>query len=65
VADVLPVRFAYDLPLSLYIGRTTPAQGLAGLCMETAWIGLLAMGAYRVWRAGAGEFDPSRRGGVG
>ena len=52
VADVLPGRFAFDLPLSLYIGRITPAQGLAGLGMEMAWIGCLALGAYGVWRAG-------------
>lgn len=52
VADVLPVRFAYDLPLSLYIGRITPAQGLAGLGMELAWIALLALAAYGVWHAG-------------
>jgi ABC-2 type transport system permease protein len=52
VADVLPGRFAFDLPLSLYIGRITPAEGLAGLGMEMAWIGCLALGAYGVWRAG-------------
>jgi ABC-type uncharacterized transport system permease subunit len=52
VALGLPGRFAYDLPLSLYLGRTTPAQGLAGLGMETAWIGLLVLVAYGVWRAG-------------
>jgi ABC-2 type transport system permease protein len=52
VAEVLPGRFAYDLPLSLYIGRITPAEGLAGLGMEMAWIGCLALGAYGIWRAG-------------
>ncbi len=52
VANVLPGRFAYDLPLSLYIGRTAPAQGLAGLGAEMAWIVLLALGAWGVWRAG-------------
>ncbi len=52
VADVLPGRFAFDLPLSLYIGRITPAEGLAGLGMEMVWIACLALGAYGVWRAG-------------
>ncbi len=51
-AAALPGRFAYDLPLSLYIGRTTPSQGLAGLGLEMVWIGLLALVAYGVWRAG-------------
>ncbi len=52
VADVLPGRFAYDLPLSLYIGRITTVEGLAGLGMEMAWIGCLALAAYGIWRAG-------------
>jgi ABC-2 type transport system permease protein len=52
VADVLPVRFAYDLPLSLYIGRITPAEGLTGLAMEMAWIVFFGLLAYGVWRAG-------------
>jgi ABC-2 type transport system permease protein len=53
VAQVLPARFAYDMPLSLYIGRVTPAQGLAGLGTEAAWLAGLLLLAVAVWRAGS------------
>jgi ABC-2 type transport system permease protein len=52
VADVLPARYAYDLPLSLYIGRASPADGLAGLAGELAWIAALVVVAAVVWKAG-------------
>ncbi len=52
IALVLPARFAYDLPLSIYIGRSAPEEGLSGLGMEVAWIALLVLAAAAVWRAG-------------
>jgi ABC-2 type transport system permease protein len=52
VAYALPARFAYDLPISLYIGRTGLAEGLAGLAAEAGWIAALSAIAYAVWRAG-------------
>ena len=52
VAYALPARFAYDLPISLYIGRTGVAEGLSGLGAEAAWIAILCAAAYAVWSAG-------------
>jgi ABC-2 type transport system permease protein len=52
IALVLPARFAYDLPLSIYIGRISPAEGVTGLGMEAAWIGALCGAAFLFWRAG-------------
>jgi ABC-2 type transport system permease protein len=52
VAYALPARFAYDLPLSLYIGKTTPTQGLVSLATEAIWVVGLLLLVGLMWRAG-------------
>jgi len=52
VAFVLPFRWTVGFPTELLLGRLTPAQVLAGIGMQVAWLAVALILMRFVWRAG-------------
>jgi ABC-2 type transport system permease protein len=52
IAAVMPFRWMLGFPVELILGRLSPAEALAGLGMQTLWVGLAFLLMRIVWRAG-------------
>lgn len=52
LAAALPFRWMIAFPAELLLGRLTPAEALAGLCVQAAWAGAALLAMRLVWRAG-------------
>lgn len=50
VADVLPFRCIYSIPLSIYIGRLSGVEIGTGLALQAAWLVGLAAAGRMFWR---------------
>lgn len=50
VTDVLPFKFIYALPLSIYIGKLSAAETLQGLLWQGGWAVVLILAGRLVWR---------------
>lgn len=50
VADILPVRLGFDLPLSVYLGKIDGVGILKGFLLQIAWLVVLAIISQFVWR---------------
>ncbi len=52
----LPFHCLFDLPLRIYLGKTTPAAALGSFSVEAAWIAGLALANRLLWKAGMARY---------
>ena len=48
VCMILPFRWTADLPFRVYSGSIGTAEAMAGICIQLAWIAVLALAGYLV-----------------
>ncbi|MCM3749482.1 ABC-2 family transporter protein [Paenibacillus pasadenensis] len=55
ISEWLPFQYTYQLPLSVYIGMSTPAEALRGMGIQVIWIALLGGLLAWIWTRARGK----------
>ncbi|MFF2483457.1 ABC transporter permease [Paenibacillus sp. NPDC058071] len=55
VSEWLPFQYTYQLPLSVYIGMTKPAEAIRGMGIQLIWIVLLSLLLAWIWSRARGK----------
>lgn len=50
IADILPVRLGFDLPLSIYFGKVSGFEILEGFLIQFIWLIVLSLLSYIIWK---------------
>jgi ABC-2 type transport system permease protein len=50
VSGYLPFQYTYQMPLSIYIGRTKPSEAVSVLLIQSVWIVVLLLLLAGLWR---------------
>ncbi|HXQ36801.1 MAG TPA: ABC-2 family transporter protein, partial [Anaerolineales bacterium] len=51
IAEVLPFKGTYYIPISIYIGRLTGMEAIQGLGFQIAWLVVLVLLSRLLWSA--------------
>lgn len=54
-SEWLPFQYTYQLPISIYIGMTKPAEAVRSMGVQAIWIGLLAAFLAWIWSRARGK----------
>ena len=57
VSMALPFAYSFFAPTQLYLGKMSTRQGVLGIGIELAWVGLLYLIIQFVWRRGTRKYE--------
>lgn len=56
ISKLLPFSYLLYFPLSVYTGKLSTADMIAGFCISMVWIGIFMYGVKYVWKRGLQEY---------